>query len=84
MTRYAFLQPIQEDYVMVPVKEIAYFKDGKAYNTSEAIKKDLLKTPCLKITYQSGLETYVNFGKEEWIIQINDKNYSLPEYGTGI
>lgn len=81
VTRYAFLQPIQEDYVMVPVKEIAYFKDGKAYNTSEAIKKDLLKTPCLKITYQSGLETYVNFGKEEWIIQINDKNYSLPEYG---
>ena len=81
VTRYAFLQPIQEDYVMVPVKEIAYFKDGKAYNTSEAIKKDLLKTPCLKITYQSGLETYVNFGKEEGIIQINDKNYSLPEYG---
>ena len=79
--RYAFLQPLQNDYVMIPVKEILYCSKGTFYNTSDAIRKDLLQAPQLKIEYESGLVTYVNFGKEPWAIQSEGVTYQLPQYG---
>lgn len=79
--RYAFLQPMQEDYVMIPVSHITYNQDGVSYSTSNAIKRGLLNAPRLRIDYKSGLQTYVNFGEKEWNICIGDMAYTLPQWG---
>lgn len=80
--RYAFLQPFQTSYSMIPVKNIRYF-DGKSYVTSsEAIKKDLLKAPCIHVEYSSGLKVYANFSEQPWLVTANNQTYSLPKYGT--
>lgn len=79
--RYAFLQPLQNDFVMIPVKQIRYCSEGAFYDTSDAIKKDILHTPQLLIEYESGLNTYVNFSKSPWKIEVEGIIYTLPTYG---
>ena len=69
VVRYAFLQPMQEDYVMIPVKNIAYNEKGHWYDSSEALKRSLLKSSCLKVEYASGLENICKF-------QSTDMEYS--------
>lgn len=79
--RYAMLQPLQKDYVMVPVSSIQYCANGKWYNTSDAIRRDLLSAPKLKVCYQSGLTMYINFGKDNWTVKVGRNTYVLPQYG---
>lgn len=79
--RYAFLQPLQNSYVMVPVGKILYFEKDKSYEASEAIKKGLLKRPRLYVEYASGLKVYVNFSEETWPIRVGDRDYILPPSG---
>ena len=81
VVRYAFLQPMQEDYVMIPVKNIVYNEKGHWYDSSEALKRGLLKSSCLKVEYASGLEIYVNFSQQTWNIQVGGNSYVLPTYG---
>ncbi len=80
--RYAMLQPLQKEYVMVPVNKIEYFDNGVAYNSSEAIKKDLIKASKLHLEYETGFQVYTNFSDEEWKVQVNNKDYILPKYGV--
>jgi len=80
--RYAMIQPLQKSYVMIPVKKIEYFDQGKAYNSSDAVKKDLIKTPKLHLVYKTGLEVYTNFSDEAWKVSANNKTYILPKYGV--
>lgn len=79
--RYAMLQPLQKNYVMIPVSSILYYSKGKYYDTSNAIKCNLLTAPHLKVSYKSGLSIYVNFSKEIWSVKIGTKTYILPQYG---
>ena len=80
--RYAFLQPFQNSYSMIPMKSIRYF-DGKSYvSSSDAIKKDLLKSPCIQVEYNSGLKIYANFSDQPWLVKEDNHDYSLPKYGT--
>lgn len=81
VTRYAFLQPMQEDYVMIPIRSITYYKSGKSYTPSEAIKAQILKEPAIRVEYESGLQVYVNFNQENWQVKIGDKEFVLPKYG---
>ncbi|MGN0230511.1 MAG: hypothetical protein ACI4BH_11965 [Muribaculaceae bacterium] len=82
LRRYAFLQPFQNSYVMIPVKNIGYY-DGKALvDASEAIKKDLIKTPSICVEYASGLTIYANFSENPWNVKENNKEYTLPKHGT--
>ena len=80
--KYAFLQPLQDNYVMIPMKKIEYFDNGIAYSSSDAIKKELLKTPQIHIEYESGFQVYTNFSDEEWVVNANSKTYTLPKYGV--
>lgn len=80
--RYAFLQPFQNSYAMIPVKNISYY-DGKAFvNSSEAVRRDLIKAPKICVEYTSGLKTYANFSDEPWIVNENNNQYTLPKHGT--
>ena len=79
--RYAFLQPIQNAFVMIPVRRILYHSEGVFYNASDAIKKDLLRAPKLLVEYESGLQTYINFGKVPWVVEAEGLTYCLPQYG---
>ena len=80
--RYAFLQPLQESYVMIPVAKIEYFDQGVAYNSSEAIKKNLIEAPRLHLEYESGFQVFINFTDETWELSVNDKAYYLGKYGV--
>lgn len=80
--RYAFLQPFQNSYSMVSVKSIQYFDGTSFVSSSDAIKKDLLKAPCIRVEYSSGLRIYANFSEKPWIVNENGHDYSLPKYGT--
>jgi len=80
--RYAFLQPFQDSYTMVPVKEISYFDVTGFVSTSEAVKNDLIKAPRIHIAYESGLMVYVNFFNETWDVEASGKSYRLPQYGV--
>lgn len=80
--RYAFLQPFQSSYSMVPVTEIAYHDGGKYVSSSEAVKRDLIKTPRLKTSYESGLELYTNFADEVWTVNVKGADYDLPKHGV--
>jgi len=79
--RYAMLQPIQNNYITSTVKLIKYCNNGKEYNASDAIKKEMLQSPRLHITYDSGLQMYINFNDSNWNITIGHTNYILPQYG---
>ncbi len=79
--RYAFLQPIQNEYVMIPVKSIGYYDGHEFCNSSDAIKKGLVDKPLLRIEYQSGFITYINFGEQPEEIACNGVNYKLPKNG---
>ena len=79
--RYAFLQPMQQEYVMIPITSITYYQDGVGYDTSEALKHGMLKAPQLRLVYASGLEAYVNFGNSPWSIDVDGKTLTLPQYG---
>jgi len=79
--RYAMLQALQEYYSMVPIKSINYFDEGKFYNSSEAIIKDLIEAPKLALEYESGLKVYVNFSTDNWKLESMENNYVLPKFG---
>lgn len=80
--RYAFLQPFQSSYSMVPVTEIAYY-DGQSYvSSSEAVKRDLIKAPQLRVTYQGGLQLYSNFSDQAWQVTAQNTVYTLPRHGV--
>ena len=79
--RYAILQPLQKYYSMVPVKSIRYFDNGEYYNSSEAIKKELIKKPKLALEYKSGLKVFINFSDKIWEIEKSGNKYYLPKYG---
>jgi len=79
--RYAMLQPLQKYYTMIPVKSIQYFDDGKYYNSSDAVVKNLIKAPKLAVEYESGFKVYVNFSDEEWQVNDGGETFTLPQYG---
>lgn len=79
--RYAFLQPLQNSYSMIPVSEISYF-DGKSLVTSsEAVRLDLIKAPKIHIIYESGLRVYSNLSESSWTVEANGETYTLPKNG---
>ena len=80
--RYAMLQPLQDKYVMIPVKKIEYFDKGVAYNSSDAIKKDLIKTAQLHVEYETGFQVYTNFSDKNWEVKVGQQVYNLPKYGV--
>lgn len=79
--RYAFLQPLQSSYSMIPVTEIAYFDGQQFVSSSKAVKKDLINAPKIHITYTSGLEVYSNLSEESWTIHAGNDPFVLPENG---
>jgi hypothetical protein len=81
MKRYYMLQPLQSQYSMVPVTTILYEHEGRYYEASEALVKGYTKNARLKTEYMSGFVTYVNFGEEPWLIEVNGEELSLPQYG---
>ena len=81
MHRYYMLQPLQEHYVMVPVREIGYEKDGKFFDASSALVKGLTEAPHLHIIYRSGFEVYINFGETPWHFRAGKYDLTLPQYG---
>lgn len=81
VSRYAFLQPLQSEYVMIPIRKIEYFSNGKSYSSSEAIINNLLKAPQLYLEYESGLKVYVNFGQEDWVVNADNRSFTLPTHG---
>ena len=80
--RYAMLQPLQHKYVMIPVKKIEYFDKGIAYNSSDAIKKDLIKAAQLHVEYETGFQVYTNFSDKNWEVKVGQDVYNLPKYGV--
>lgn len=80
--RYAFLQPMQKNYAMIPVLNISYCNGNELVSSSQAIKEDLLKAPKIEITYASGLKVYTNFSDSIWQIKVDNQPYSLPKYGV--
>ena len=80
--KYAFLQPFQKEYVMIPMRDIRYWDGEKYYNTSEAIKYDKHKYPGIRLEYESGLVIYANFSEKMWNVEIDGKQYQLPRFGV--
>lgn len=77
--RYAMLQPLQDSYSMVKIKDISYSDGNSFYNTSEAIKRKLLDKARIRLVYESGLTVYVNFAETDW--KLNAENVILPRFG---
>ncbi len=79
--RYAFLQPFQSSYSMVPALDIAYHNGTTFVSSSEAVKTDLIKAPRIRITYESGLQVFVNFSDDNWEVNAVGEIYQLPKHG---
>lgn len=82
MKRYYMLQPLQEHYSMIPVRTILYEQNGNFYETSEALKEGYNKKARLKVEYESGCITYVNFEEKPWLIEDKCRKVSLPQFGV--
>ncbi|MFA5814276.1 MAG: hypothetical protein WC865_01460 [Bacteroidales bacterium] len=80
--RYAFLQPLQNSYSMIPVTEISYFDGNSLVSSSEAVRKDLIAAPKIHIKYQSGLQVFSNLSKDSWSVEANGVTYTLPKNGV--
>lgn len=82
MKRYAFLQTLQDQYSMVPVKEINYFDNkNNKLNSSQAIKNGLNSSAKLKIEYENGFTVYINFSEDNWRVDDIGKSFTLPKHG---
>ena len=82
MKRYAFLQTLQDQYSMVPVKEINYFDNkNDKFNSSQAIKNGLNSSAKLKIEYENGFTVYINFSEDNWRVYDIGKSFTLPKHG---
>ena len=80
--RYAFLQPLQNSYSMIPVRDISYFDGNSLVSSSEAVIKDLIKAPKIHIEFQSGLQVYSNLSKDAWSVEARGETYILPKNGV--
>lgn len=81
MKRYYMLQPLQEYYSMIPVRNILYEHEGSYFEATEAIVLGYNETARLKIEYESGFITYVNFSTEPWNLVEMEEDVVLPEHG---
>ncbi|MBI3922129.1 MAG: hypothetical protein HY318_11980, partial [Armatimonadetes bacterium] len=81
-TRYYYLmQQLQSRYVMVPVKEIRYHRDGRFYKITEALKSDAHSANQVHVRYTNGLEVAVNCNsKDRWTAKLKGMEYELSGY----
>jgi hypothetical protein len=83
LTEYFMIQQIQERYIMEEVEEIKYFDGEKLLDTSEALRKNVVKENMVYIKYKNGLTIYINcnWDNKNWIIEVDGKKYILPPGG---
>ena len=79
---YYQLQALQKRYAQVPVKEIRYFDGKELLDTSAAILSDAYKRRHIYVTYENGLQVWVNLNlSEDWVVELNGIAYLLPPTG---
>jgi hypothetical protein len=82
MELYYMLQPLQEYYVMVPVKSIAYECKGRMLDTSAAIVDGGWRDSRLQVVYKNGFSVWVNGSKKPWTVDTGKTGmWTLPTWG---
>ncbi|NLN76913.1 MAG: hypothetical protein GX139_11485 [Armatimonadetes bacterium] len=75
---YYMLQQLQKRYSMQPVSKIEYAdENGTMVSVSHAISKDIINLSRLHVSYQSGLEIFVNGSDRVWTVE----GRQLPKWG---
>ena len=79
---YFLIQPLQEFYALVPVRDILYNVNGALKPVEDAIASGTLDRNQVKITYQNGLEVAANLhAKDNFKVKLHDREYFLPPDG---
>gem|GEM_PF-3472435 len=81
---YFTFQALQEAYTLVPVAHIRYERDGREYNTSDALREGVLDDNHVHVTYENGLDVYVNGSRDKedvWEVRRGSGTYRLPQNG---
>jgi len=75
---YYLMQQLQSRYVMVPVREILYHRDGQLLPVSQALKTGAYTESQVLVRYENGLELAVNCNPERrWTVELAGKRYDL-------
>jgi hypothetical protein len=79
---YYTMQQLQARYVMVPVKEILYHRDGRFEHVSEAIRSDAIAEKQALVRYANGLEVAANCNaSKRWVVELGGRKYDLGPFG---
>ena len=81
---YFTFQALQEAYALVPVAAVHYERGGKEYNTSDALRQRILNDNHVHVSYENGLEVYVNGSVDKddvWEVKRGSVMYRLPQNG---
>ena len=82
MELYYMLQPLQEHYVMIPVKNIAYECKGRMLDTSAALGDGGWRDGRLHVVYKNGFSVWVNGSNKPWIVDTGKTGiWTLPTWG---
>jgi len=76
---YYLLRKLQTYYLGVPVISIHYHHEDNLLETTEALVSGAYEHSQAYITYENGLQVYVNGGwEEEWRVEREERTFSLP------
>ena len=82
---YYMFRALQPQYLSssVGVQQIEYYDlDGTAMDLNAAVLSDYdFRASRLHIVYSNGLEIYLNFGNENWAVELNGHAYLLDKNG---
>jgi len=81
---YYMFQAIQSQYLdtSVTVDDIRYYDGADALTLEQAVLSGYdFRIPRLYIMYSNGLEIYLNFSDENWVVTMGGKSYTLDKNG---
>jgi hypothetical protein len=83
LKNYFLFYAYQQSCMPANVTAIQYYDDaGKPWDTSAAIKRNLVEKGRLRVTYDNGLDVWVNYSsKDDWRVNCQGQEYLLPPYG---
>jgi len=78
---YYMLQQTAKRYAMVPVRRIAYERDGQWLDTSTALVSGAVEQGRVRVEYENGTEVTVNGSPMSWRVQCGSRVFELPQWG---
>jgi len=85
LKEYYLVRALQTRYLESPVATIQYVYQGALWNFEHILFQtettDTFRNPQMRITFENGLEMYLNHSTTNWVVTVGGVLYTIPEDG---